>query len=1207
MSTPKPIQIAIEAIVKGQRNVDELANDLRALSGVLDDELSEHAKEAAQALEALGAKQRALESFKELGTQTRDLSVEFRKAQDDAKRLGTELKPVAAAAKAFAEAEQQAQTAVADAKRSLDSKRNALRTLRKETDAAGKKTEDYKRAEEGLKAAIAAAKTELTQRKEALKQAGSEAQKAARAEAALQQEYKGAVSNVRNVSAALQQKRAALKDATAQMQRLGVATTDLNIHERNLKNAIAQKREEVQRMAPAYQQAAAAASGAAVQQLAAQRTLKDGLGDIAAQIQRIQSIAMVALGGSWAIGKAKEIADVADEFKNLRARVELATGEGQLFAQSWEQVSRVAQATYSSLSSTATLFARLTDAGKSAGQSAQAAAQQAMALTETINQAVQLSGASAQASDAAITQLIQGLQSGVLRGEEFNSVMEQAPRLAKAMADGLGVTTGELRKLAGEGALTTEVVIKALQGQADVVANEFGKLPATVGRALENLRTQWMLYVGSADAGLLSTENAAKAINYLAENIDTLINALQTAGKLWAALKIAQLASDFGAWATKTLAATQAMEANTVATAANTAAQKANAAAVGASAAAMGAQAAAAKTSAFIQAELARNAKNAAIFAGQATKAQQAATAAMKGGAGAAGMLGKGLGSVGRAVVGFAGGWVGLVANLVLFRSEIESGIRSVVEWGKSFTAAGRQLKEFEEEQRRAAEASSYQAKVAEEVAQANKRISQALEESRNASFGLSKEGQGLIATFQGMVREGKRVDEALAKIGEGFDLSGKAGIQNAAAVLDKLQADGQITAEQFAQAWQGALEKIDLGVFAVNAQTALQGGVREAERMAQVMDAVVHQAVLRTGLDFDVLRGRIGAASRSAINDADAIAAGFNRLKANGVDAGRALQASLSRGIDTADSQQAVEALKGKIEELRAKLGDEVADGLLDQAAAKARELKTALEDSTPGIQSVQEAMRQLGVVSDESLLRTAETARKAYEAIRDSGTATPREIALAFEKAADAAEKSADRSMQAWAKAEQQRLRYQQQAAENKPAPDKQPGSDTKPAPGNKPGRTSQSLAVPRGATEEEAERLRKAQRQGKWAYDRELEKVQERIRKDEDEQRRQSERDELERQNQARREQLASADTGPSNRDLLAEMRQQPTGQPQPEQQQGWGAQQVQQIIRHEIALPGGDVLGINVADSSSSDALNALFEQLERGAQMAGGRF
>ena len=54
-----------------------------------------------------------------------------------------------------------------------------------------------------------------------------------------------------------------------------------------------------------------------------------------------------------------------------------------------------------------------------------------------------------------------------MRGEEFNSVMEQSPRLAKAMADGLGVTTGELRKMAGEGQLTSETVIKALQGQSD--------------------------------------------------------------------------------------------------------------------------------------------------------------------------------------------------------------------------------------------------------------------------------------------------------------------------------------------------------------------------------------------------------------------------------------------------------------------------------------------------------------------------------------------------------------------------------------------------------------------------------------------------------------------------------------------------------------------------------------------------------------------
>ena len=97
---------------------------------------------------------------------------------------------------------------------------------------------------------------------------------------------------------------------------------------------------------------------------------------------------------------------------------------------------------------------------------------EALRLTETVNQAVRLSGASAQASEAALTQLIQGLQGGVLRGDEFNSVMEQAPRLAKALADGLGVTTGALRTMAEAGQLSSETVIRALQGQARAVGPE---------------------------------------------------------------------------------------------------------------------------------------------------------------------------------------------------------------------------------------------------------------------------------------------------------------------------------------------------------------------------------------------------------------------------------------------------------------------------------------------------------------------------------------------------------------------------------------------------------------------------------------------------------------------------------------------------------------------------------------------------------------
>jgi len=1022
MTSPK-IRYDIEAAIKGGQDAQALAKTLRELGDVLEGDLQQGAQGAAQALEALGAKQRALEAFKALGTETRTLSEDFRQAQAGAKQLGDQLQPVSQAARVFAAAENDAKAALEASRASMESKRAALKTLRDETDAAGRKTQEYKLAQDGLKTAIAAGKSELEQRRESLRLASAEAQKAARAEAALRQEYGLAVTSVRNAAKALDAKRAALSEASAQMNRLGVATSNLGVHERNLQKAVQQVRQEVERMAPAYQQAANQASAATLKQAAATRTLRDGVGELGAQLQRIQSIAMVALGGSWAAGKAKEVAEVADAFKNLQARVQLATGEGALFASSWERVSQIALDTNTALDGTATLFARVAEAGKSAGLGAQAAAQQSLGLVETINQAVQLSGASAQASDAAITQLIQGLQSGVLRGEEFNSVMEQAPRLAKAMADGLGVTTGELRKLAGEGALTTDVVIKALQGQADVVAKEFEKLPATVGRALQNLSTQWTLYVGSADAGLLSSENAAKAIDYLAQNLDTLVNTVQVAGKLWAAMRIAQLAGDFGAWANKTLTATAAMEANTVATAANTAAQKINAAAVGASATALGVQAAAAKTSAFMQGELAKNARNAAIFAGQAAKAQQASNAVLAEGASVAGRAAGGVGLLGGAIRGVTalfGGPVGLVATVVLFNQEIKSGIQGVVEWGMGFTEAGRKLKAFEEEQRKSAAAARAQKEAADEVAAAAQRLAASQEKARNASFGMTKQGEALMATFAGMIKDGKSVDEALGKIGKDFDLSSQPGIKNATTVLDRLLADGRITADQFSAAWQAALQSVDLGVLEVNARTALRGSAREAEQLAQVMDAVVRQAVERTGLDFDVLQGRIGASSRSAINDVDAIAASFGRLQAQGVDAGQALQASLSKAINAADSQQAIDALIGKVSDLRKVLGSTVADGLLDQAAKQARTLRVALEDATPGIQSVSEAMRRLGVDSDKSLRDTAAEAKKAYEEIARSGTASPREIANAFEKAAADAIKAADGVAPAWVKTE-------------------------------------------------------------------------------------------------------------------------------------------------------------------------------------------
>jgi phage-related minor tail protein len=108
----------------------------------------------------------------------------------------------------------------------------------------------------------------------------------------------------------------------------------------------------------------------------------------------------------------------------------------------------------------------------------------------------------------------------VLRGDEFNSVMEQAPRLAKALADGLGVTTGELRKMAEAGQLSSETVIRALQGQARAVETEFGKLPATIGGAITKLQTQWQAWIGDLDQSSGTSAQVAAGIEAIAKNFD---------------------------------------------------------------------------------------------------------------------------------------------------------------------------------------------------------------------------------------------------------------------------------------------------------------------------------------------------------------------------------------------------------------------------------------------------------------------------------------------------------------------------------------------------------------------------------------------------------------------------------------------------------------------------------------------------------------
>jgi len=222
--------------------------------------------------------------------------------------------------------------------------------------------------------------------------------------------------------------------------------------------------------------------------------------------------ALTALGIGLGI---RELAEAADSYTNLSVRIQIATREGGNFNSAMAGVHQVALATNSSLQATGDLFTRLNTVGKEMGMTQQ----QALNLTKTVTQAIQIGGGSAQASEAAVQQFIQAMQGGVLRGEEFNSIMENGYGLAEALAKGLNSTTDELRKMAENGELTSERVIKAVQSQATQIQETYNQFPTTISNALQRIATSWQIVIGEMDQANGSSATVADALVVVADNL----------------------------------------------------------------------------------------------------------------------------------------------------------------------------------------------------------------------------------------------------------------------------------------------------------------------------------------------------------------------------------------------------------------------------------------------------------------------------------------------------------------------------------------------------------------------------------------------------------------------------------------------------------------------------------------------------------------
>lgn len=286
---------------------------------------------------------------------------------------------------------------------------------------------------------------------------------------------------------------------------------------------------------------------------AATRETQRSLADLNSQLATVRSSA-AGLAGAWAGAFAThQLIQFADTWNQLNGRLRLASSSSEDYVQSQRVLMEISQRTGTSLEANSNLYSRIAQSLRDAGYASADVAK----VTETVATSLKLSGASTEEASSVITQLSQALGSGVLRGEEFNSIMENGGRLAKLLADGLGTTVGGLRNMANNGELTTNKIVPLLTN-VEILRKEFDTLPASISGSAQKVQNAFLAWVGGANDAVGASSTLTGVLDGLANNIDDVAN---TAGILVGV----GLARYFGNMVGSVAQSTRAVLANTAA------------------------------------------------------------------------------------------------------------------------------------------------------------------------------------------------------------------------------------------------------------------------------------------------------------------------------------------------------------------------------------------------------------------------------------------------------------------------------------------------------------------------------------------------------------------------------------------------------------------------------------------------------------------
>lgn len=264
---------------------------------------------------------------------------------------------------------------------------------------------------------------------------------------------------------------------------------------------------------------------------------------------------------AFAVAGVGGIIATADQMQNLASQIRLATSSTEQFHAVQTKLRAIANEQRSSFDAVVDLYSNSQRSLSALGKSQQ----DVINFTRNMTMAMNVGGRSAQAQAAALTQLGQALASGVLRGDEFNSVAEQAPILMDLIAKEMGVTSNAIRDLAKDGKITADVVYNAVAKATDSLSAMSAKMPTTVSQALQVIKNEYNYLIDDImNQNSMMSQNIANAVLWAAEHFRTLVSAAAMVGAVWLGIiaKNSALVTSFATLTGTSLANTKASIAN---------------------------------------------------------------------------------------------------------------------------------------------------------------------------------------------------------------------------------------------------------------------------------------------------------------------------------------------------------------------------------------------------------------------------------------------------------------------------------------------------------------------------------------------------------------------------------------------------------------------------------------------------------------------